>query len=376
MIINKQVIKPGIYQTRNGREIVTNERIKHWKNTINEMIQQGIKPPVSWGHNSKAIPTNQDDLEFWNSKLVAGKIVEASIKNNNLEILFDAPGVIIQDGKLIAESEIDGKTVKTSIEEVSIGASDWTDGSGKTWKDAPIHVALVSLPVCSNQDGFSVVNDNQSYFSVFSLNNLGDKMEETKTEFADVLKALSSIGLTLPESTTPETLFRDIVVSAAAIAAMKVEDKKEEQNEPEESGNAENSVDPKEAESTYMGLLANNPIMLSIAARLQESDREKRLDRLNKLSNRGLPRHAANNIREKITSAKFSTGVDGKPVPVPVDDILEVLENVLPAEGESSLFSSVVPVFGESDEEEQSKRKKEKSIADQFAINVGLKKRN
>jgi hypothetical protein len=124
-----------------------------------------------------------------------------------------------------------------------------------------------------------------------------------------------------------------------------------------------------------MGLLANNPIMLSIAARLAESDREKRLERLNKLSNRGLPRHAANNIREKITSAKFSTGTDGKPVPVAVDDILEVLENVLPAEGESSLFSSVVPVFGESDEEEKLKTSKEKNIAEQFAINVGLKKR-
>ena len=149
-IFQKRVAAPGTYQTPDGIATVTPTRIRHWHDTLQQFLAAGYKVPVSWGHISTALPATEDDKEFWAARYVAGRITGSRIdrKTGELVIQGDAPGVEVEDGRLMSLATLpDGRRVKTAIEEVSIGARDWQDGKGRTWPDAPVQLALTPLPV-------------------------------------------------------------------------------------------------------------------------------------------------------------------------------------------------------------------------------------
>jgi hypothetical protein len=395
----KQVMGPGIHHTPKGVQVVDAARLRRWAEQIQGMIAAGYKPPLSWGHAPSAVPHTEDDAAFWQSKLVAGKLLGASVdpKSGWLSIEGDAPGVDMDDeGRLTTLTELpDGRKVRSAIEEVSIGAIDWPDGRGQIWKDAPVHVALTPLPVWVPEGGqppFERLEESAvSHFGTASLlyrfATEGAVAEETETKdppaesgtdagetgetpevgIAEVLDALASVGLTLPESTTDATLYRDIVVAAAAIAGA---------NADEGSTTTTDAAPPAEADGgmggAFMSTLRNDPVGLALIAKIESDDRDKRLVRLAGLGRRGLTAHQASKLRQQITAVKFSTDAQGQTPRAPVDDVLDALEAALPPEGESpypALFSAGVPTPPEGDD--ATRQKVTDAVADEVARNAG-----
>jgi hypothetical protein len=392
----KETIGAGHYRTPDGDQVVDPQRLQHWADTINEMVSLGIKPPLSWGHGKGALPHAEGDGDYWRSRLVAGKITGATITpGGTLGVSIDAPGIEAgSDGSLTTLAELpDGRKVRSAVEEVSIGAMDWTDGTGRLWRDAPVHVAITPLPVWVPEGGqppFEKAEDEPkvAHFSTASLlyrfASEGDMAdEETKDPpdegegnavpevgISEVLEALASIGLTLPESTTPETLWRDIVVGAAAIAGA--------------DGAAEEPAEtPVEAEGgglggaggAFMSTLRDDPIGKGLIARLEADDRDKRLARLKALQGRGLTAHQAGKLRERITAVRFSTDPSGNPQRAGVDDVLDALEASLPSEEDAStraLFGTLTGLGSPTPPEGEDDRKRDEEVADGLARAGGL----
>lgn len=213
----------GVFNTADGVANVTPERIKHWHETIQALVKRGYRPPVCWGHQSGATPHSEDDDQYWRARFNAGRITGSSIdpKTGELEIEFDAAGLeLTPDGALTSLATLPtGQTVRTQIDEVSIGAMDWKDGSGKVWKDAPIHLALTTLPVWVPEGG-------QPPFQAFGTKSLQLRFSTTtarskpveNTEIKKVIDVLAKCGIALPPDTTNENLLDRLYVAATAVA--------------------------------------------------------------------------------------------------------------------------------------------------------------
>jgi hypothetical protein len=404
----KEVMSPGVYHTPKGVQVVTAARMRRWADQVQQLVRAGYRPPVSWGHAPSAVPHTEDDAAFWSSKLVAGKLLGANINaRGRLEIHADAPGVDVDaEGRLTTLTELpDGRKVRSAIEEVSIGAIDWVDGRGTTWQDAPVHVALTPLPVWVPEGGqppFELIDETKpdgtpAHFGSASLlypfaTEVGDVDDEKKdppetdseggeTDEApevglpEVLDALASIGLVLPESTTEATLMRDIVVGAAAIAGAAGDD-----TDGDTGMDAGSAAPPSEAGGgaggAFMSTLQNDPIGKALIAQLTTTERERRLTRLAGLARRGLTVHHVGKLRQQITAVQFSTTASGQPARASVDDVLDALEAALPPEESSpyaALFGASVPTPPEGDD--ASRQKADAAIADEIARNSGLPQR-
>lgn len=157
----KLLCRTGIHKAPQGELVATPQRVRAWAEKFKKMKALGIKVPVAWGHQPKALPADQDDREhqlYYRSKFNAGYLDELDFdeKDGNLYGVVDAPGCELADGNLVHQVELsDGTKAKGAIGEVSIAIRDWKDGQGRDWPDSIIHVALTPLPVVADQGGFS-----------------------------------------------------------------------------------------------------------------------------------------------------------------------------------------------------------------------------
>ena len=228
----KFVAAPGSYKTPDGPAAVTPERIRHWHETVTQMVRRGIRPPVSWGHNSQALPHTDDDAAYWSARFNAGRIVGSEIDSEGrFYLVGDVPGVEQEGGELTTTALMpDGRRLKTSIGEVSIGVRDWTDGDGRTWKDAPVHLALTPLPVIvppGGQPGFALALSAAPVRGLtrFSLTHRfatpgGKTVAQTQdpSQIKKLLDVLRKVGLALPPDTDEDNLVERLLVAGHVVA--------------------------------------------------------------------------------------------------------------------------------------------------------------
>jgi len=147
----KQILRPGrVLATTPDKkrkiEVFTPERIKKQGDTLSEMLTAGIKIPLPWGHDGST-PTEFDpknNAGFW-------------------EKFFVDP----IDGCLYGEVDVpiaaDAEKLGATVREVSpYIRPEWVDGSGKKWKDVPVHIAAVVHPVQAGQLNFTPKEPDQS----------------------------------------------------------------------------------------------------------------------------------------------------------------------------------------------------------------------
>lgn len=352
----KVVSAPGTYQTPDGLATVTPERIRHWHDTIHALLREGYKPPISWGHLSKAVPHTEDDTAYWASRFNAGKVIGAEIDGaGQLVLAGDAPGVEVDAaGRLVTQAELpDHRKVKAAIEEVSIGAFDWTDGKGRVWKDAPVHLALTPLPVWvpqGGQPGFEAADLPQAWGTQGQRFGLGHllyrfatettpmavKKEEEKPSKKEgegagvaggpslkkVLEMLGKCGITLPDDTSEENLLERLYVACTA-------------KEGAEGGGEGGAPEEPVAEEPGATFMATNrdPAVAVLLAEVEAGDRTRRLARITGLVRRGLQPHLAKKLREAASQVRFAVGPTGQRVVPQLDAQLELLEAQLPPEG-------------------------------------------
>jgi len=390
----KRVAAPGTYQTPDGLAEVTPARIRHWHDTIQALLKEGHKPPVSWGHVSKAVPASEDDAAFWSARFIAGKFKGSEIDPLTGELLVegDTPGVE-QDsqGRLISDAALpDGRTVKTCHEEVSIGAMDWTDGQGKLWPDAPVHLALTPLPVwvpVGGQPAFEPADlPARQRFGTANLlvrfateppmaDDNGDKKEGEKKEgetpaegggdLKKALKMLARCGITLPDDTNPENLVERLLVACTA--------KEGDMDETTAPPPAEDKA-IEEPSGTFLSTLnVKDPVTRALMADREQADRKGRLARVDALAARGLPPFEAKRLREAATRVRFAVARDGTVQRADVDDQLALLERVLPAGGYANLLRDTAGVTVETPPEgELDVSKKNDRVADEVSRSAGF----
>lgn len=388
---------PGEYRTPDGPASVTPARIKHWHDSVNAMAAEGIRLPASWGHVSTAVPHSPDDAAFWASRYNAGHITGAELSDTGeLFFLGDAPGLDMRDGNLVASVELaGGMKAETAIGEVSVGVRDWTDGNGRLWRDAPLHLALTPLPVIvppGGQSGFEAAPSGQSFGLASLLTRFGDSPPPKKpdptagsdTDADDdadattaaptgdaipgasaekVVAMLAKIGVVLPTDTSAANILERLYVACTAMETTMTA------TDP-----AEATKGAKEEQGTYLSTLrAKDPI---VALLLDEKEARERADLfadIDACKKRGLSAHLAKEWRAEATAQRFSLGADGKPAASAVRAKVDLAKQLLPeADAGAQLFLSTVREAAAPEDEKANVVDQHKKIADEQARNSRL----
>jgi len=248
----KKILSPGRYLVNDlagGRrtEHFTTDRFKSWIATFNRMREAGLSVPAPTFHDPQAVPL-LDTAPGKPSTPSAG-----SFQNKGWwKDLFIDPASGSLFGRLEIPLAEDAARIGTTVKDVSpLVRKSWTDGLGRTWEDAILHIGLVTHPVAPGQENFQPILDGAMAFSLSSLlpenaamadddkskvppdsddsdSNDSDSRDESGTAketgahtIGEALEALSSVGLTLPDDTTPDNLIERICVAAGALAAKK-----------------------------------------------------------------------------------------------------------------------------------------------------------
>lgn len=335
----KVIATPGTYEgtdmVNGGRakQVQDAARLKEYARKFNEMRAAGLEVPAPAKHLLNVVPVDatgkasmvgsKANFGFWEKLEVNEK--------NELVGTVDVP--------LDADAEMVGKTVCATSPMIH---SEWTDGSGKVWKDVITHIALVNQPIEKGQQNFVPVlamahekGFDELTIVALGANNQddgsakgpqGDINARTAT-IKDALAILQQCGLKLPPDTTPENLVEYIVVAGGAVAAANGGDDDDEK-ELENKGKKE--PNPIAMSHSTGDDEVKNEHLLAFATTQVRNGYKARLDNL----------VATGRLSAKIRKDKFDPQVEvvalsfndetGEPQATMVDTMLEALE-ALPA---------------------------------------------
>lgn len=416
----KAILSAGQYKVNGAVYDITPERLRHWADTAMRMIQSGLRIPAPWRHDEHSVPLKMgNDGTLSSSKENGGFWERFWVEEKN--------GTAVLYGELEAPGEITdydspagriGKTVK----ETSIYVRpEFEDGSGTRWKDAILHVALVTHPVEKGQLNF--VPSVGFALSMALRSSPEDSLSAIIKELEEVA------GIALPEDTNAETFFDRLATALRQKridlrnkddeGIFKIPKKGREANPPivamsmtkahyeallkatnpqtgkpytaeelQALGIAEPSaLDDKDLENPVVkGLVKANSLLMS---HINSEERRKREQRIASLveSRRITREYADKTLRPMLESFKMSFDEGGKSIPDPLDMVLDAIEQ-MPANpltskivGGRSAASFVLPPElaklvmshepevedGQVDDEEAEK------IAKLFLANTGIK---
>jgi hypothetical protein len=216
----KEIIPEGSYRVRTPNGYVTEKfdrsRLERIASTANQMIGSGLSIPMPLGHRDDAVPIELDITKSANPAENNGYWGGYFVDNSE--------GV----AKLYGWSDLEGseedKTspyylAKHKIKEVSSRfLSEYTDGKGRTWKDATLHTALVLHPVVPGQKGFEDVPMN-----TVSMSALDYEDESNQSGILRKLKEAlkKAFNVELSDDCTPKTVLRDLYIAVNQFAVLK-----------------------------------------------------------------------------------------------------------------------------------------------------------
>ena len=355
----KQILRPGRYLARTpdgARKEVefSPDRLTAIADTFAQMQTAGLRVPAPWRHDLGAIPVNGaagDSLSYRNAGFW---------KRTWLD---DKSGILY--GELEAPDNEDTAKIGTTVTEVSpFILPEWLDGVGNTWRDAMMHVALVTHPIQPGQDNYVKSPDGdaatasqrpaEGAFAV-ALSHLLEGIvmaddapaqtapaQSTSTDtqapptVADAIAALQEVGLVLSKDTTEENLVERIVTAARAIAGKKAADAADA--DPGQSGQqtakqqpipiAMGEDDQMNAEELQQQLEVAKTRTDQALAFAAEQAREGYAVRVRQLieTGRTTPKFVKERLRPMIQGLQFALDDEGKPAPNELDTVLEALE--------------------------------------------------
>ncbi len=167
-VFEKELIRAGmwVHPSRKFRLQVTRERMRKWIQRFKEMLANGLKVPVPFGHSYSP----RDNAGFLEELRLVGNALLGRIRIPNLE---------------------DAEKVGSTIKDVSLSIDpDFRDGKGKRYGEVIEHVALTNYPVVTAQRDFVAVpmgNERRAYIWQFACEKLEprsapDEPEATTSE--------------------------------------------------------------------------------------------------------------------------------------------------------------------------------------------------
>jgi hypothetical protein len=150
---NKTIVTEGLYVTGDGNggrkvEFISKDRLNHWAEQHQRMVEQGFYVPAPSFHDSSLKPTSmtnvgsKSNIGFW-EKLSVGEVEK------------DGEKVIGLIGTLDVPLEEDAEKIGNNIRQTSIFAEKkFIDGEGNEWDDVLTHIACVNNGIEHNQANF------------------------------------------------------------------------------------------------------------------------------------------------------------------------------------------------------------------------------
>ncbi len=162
--LRKKIVSPGVYHIpdpatgRMQQELVTPDRIQHWANEGNRYLQNGNQLPAPWSHIDPA--TGRPVVVSANGMLprsdINGGFWDRLTTEFDPEMGLTLVGEIDVDGDENDPNTPAGKIGKT-VRETSIFTSNWQDGKGNSYRDCPLHIAMITHPIQPGQPNFEKV---------------------------------------------------------------------------------------------------------------------------------------------------------------------------------------------------------------------------
>lgn len=209
----KQIVSAGKYHVStpgNGRAevVITPERIRGWANTISELQKAGHKIPAPFNHDLKAIPFQEGD----NGALLSSENnggywedVTVEVNENNVPVLM---------GHLKTPHE---DKVGNTIQDVSIYVKpEWKDGTGRVWRDVPMHIALVTHPIEPGQPNFEPVKDDMAIAMSHIEMAMADdySMLPVGSSLTSIVKDLRDVAsIDVGDDVTPENIVERLCIA-------------------------------------------------------------------------------------------------------------------------------------------------------------------
>lgn len=364
-VFEKVLLRNGIYAAPQGQFEATPERLRHFVSQFQEMRRRGIRVPVAWGHQPKAIPGDDEERaqkQYYLSHFNAGYLddLDYDEQTGRLKGKPNVPGADCdENGNIVTECTLpDGRKVKSACGEVSIAVKDWKDGKGKLWKDSIIHVAITPLPVVAGQDGFRALSTDNDEFDGWTLSlaqlsptesrQLSADTEETdmadpkadvtpsdddsNSDFDAVMKGLAGLGVVLPPDTTPENLLHHLRIGLHVLDNVPKDDDGDRgagADDDDGTGGGEDGGQVVEEQRPVMMSLASetDPIRQKFLSQRQETHKADLLRRIDRLSKAGLmPANVADGLRRKVDGYELSLTAELDLVPRSVDRTLATWE--------------------------------------------------
>lgn len=149
MFLWKEVVKPGVYFAQGRWVRVRESDILEWVDNFQKMREAGLQIPVPYEHPPEASfgysPIDQETRESVYRKQAemarhnAGWLADLEVRGKSL---FAKLNLRDEDAKKLQEA---GGYVSPHFR------GFWTDGNGRTWKNAILHMAITLHPVNSSQ---------------------------------------------------------------------------------------------------------------------------------------------------------------------------------------------------------------------------------
>lgn len=370
----------------NREVVITSERLSKWASSFEKQRNSGFRVPAPAFHDfEKGVPVrigsaeegflrkSTDNLGFWDYLWV-------DPETKTLKGIIDAPGDV-NDPSTPA-----GKLGKT-IRETSIYVTPkWKDGSNTEWDEPVMHIACVTHPIEKSQANFQPADNGMAIAMSFKAADssnapspsgepsdpnkvLGSKSSEMQVSvdngrISEVITLLKDVAkISIPEDTNQDNLVERLLI---ALSQKSLENEDEDEGgveQPPEGAQLRNapfvmSFTQKQIEAlskvtnpetgkpfTQADLAASaQPDMEVVMShpRMKEMERSSAIllatvteqaklnyrSRANALisSGRANKDHVEKKLYPMIDAVVMSFGADGRPQPLAIDAVLDVLE--------------------------------------------------
>jgi len=219
MRFKKPIVTTGIYTIpgETPKKVkITHDRLTHWIKQFDSMKEAGISVPAPWNHSKDALPMSVGN---------DGTLPRSDINAGWWEKIW------LQDGTLWGELDVprseDAVKIGTNVKESSIYVRpEFNDGSGNTWDDSLMHIALVTHPIENGQGNFEPVEEMENGIALamsqltepLSMSNLdevrpGGSVAPQKNGIQEMLESLRAVAIDLPDDTNDVNFMERLIVA-------------------------------------------------------------------------------------------------------------------------------------------------------------------
>lgn len=367
--VTKKIVRANTYaipgpNNSSRKEKVTAERIKNWASIGTTMLKAGLRIPAPINHDFKALPVSIGNNGLTDAAKNQGFWTKLAAKP-------DEDGIMSLYGELEVPDNIADK-VGSTIQETSIYVRPtWTDGLGRLWKDAPMHIALVNNPIEPNQSNFEEgslalsmsmeANDtledqgsaNSTTGSAEAQADPSSPLQNSACNIQELLSQLREVGrIDLPEDTLPDNLPERLLAALRQKRLSELEDDETEgttrqppKNSKEPSRPIVMSQTPATPVTPELTAEQANALVMAhpaykhatetarnLLAHATNAARRSLQTRVSRLQKAGIctKEYADKYLVPHIANHSVAFNDDGSPIASPVEVILEGLEGMTP----------------------------------------------